>query len=193
MKQPTPTLKTARFVLRELTRADSPALFPAFSDPELMRWWSRAPFASQAELEDWLAPATGWEAGRSWAIADSIDGPAIGRIVAIVRGDAVCEVGYLIVAARQGQGTAREALSAVIDHLFRVDDQRRIMADVDPENRASNRLLEALGFSLEGRLREHWTTHLGRRDSFIWGMLKSEWQNRAALVTNPPDPQPECP
>ena len=191
MKRPTPTLRTARFVLRELTRADSPALFPAFADAELMRWWSRGPFTSQAELEGWLAPAAGWDAGRSWAIADSDDGPAIGRIVVIDRGDAVSEVGYLVVAARHGQGTAREALSAVIEHLFRVDDQRRIMADVDPDNRASNRLLETLGFSLEGRLREHWITHIGRRDSFIWGMLKSEWQNRTASVTNPLDPQPE--
>ena len=187
MKRPTPTLRTARFVLRDITRADGPALFPAFADAELMRWWSRGPFVSQAELEDWLAPAAGWAEGRSWAIADSDDGPAIGRIVAIDRGDAVSEVGYLVVAARQGQGIAREALSAMIEHLFSADEQRRVMADVDPDNKASNRLLETLGFTLEGRLREHWTTHIGRRDSFIWGMLADEWQNRTAPISNPLD------
>ena len=177
MKPPTPTLNTARLVLRELTCADAPALFPAFADAESMRWWSRGPFANQAELEKWLVPEPDWEAGRSWAIADSDAGPAIGRIVAIDRGDAISEVGYLLVTARQGRGIMREALGAVIDHLIGSDKQRRIMADVDPDNVASNRLLEALGFSLEGRLREQWTTHIGRRDSFIWGLLAHEWSN----------------
>lgn len=175
MKPPTPTLKTSRFVLRELTRADAQSLFAAFSDPQLMRWWSRGPFASEVELEDWLVPDAGWEEGRSWAIADSERSPAIGRIVAMDRGDAVSEIGYLVVAKRQGRGVAREALSCVIDHLILAEKRRRIFADVDPENAASNRLLERLGFTLEGRLRQHCTTHLGRRDSLIWGLLPGEW------------------
>ena len=175
MKPPTPTLRTTRFVLRELTREDAPALFPAFSDPALMRWWSRGPFTNEAELEDWLVPEAGWEEGRSWAIADSEYGPAIGRIAAMDRGDAISEVGYLVNGTRQGQGIAREALAAVINHLIRAEERRRIFADVDPENAASSRLLESLGFTLEGRLRQHWTTHIGRRDSLIWGLLDQEW------------------
>ena len=52
MEPSTPLLRTERFVLRVLTRADAPALFPSFADPELMRWWSRGPFASEAELAE---------------------------------------------------------------------------------------------------------------------------------------------
>ena len=68
---PTPTLTTERFVLRELTRADAPALFPSFSDPEVMRWWSRGPFVSEEELADWLVPESGWDEGRRayWLVA----------------------------------------------------------------------------------------------------------------------------
>lgn len=176
MRDPVPTLRTTRFVLRPLTRADAAALFPSFSDAEVMRWWSRGPFASEAELTEWLVPKDGWKAGRSWAVAESAEGPAIARLAAIDRGDAIVELGYLVVRERQGEGIARETLSALIGHLFAAEQRRRIFADTDPENVASNRVLQSLGFALEGRLREHWTTHIGRRDSLIWGLLAQEWQ-----------------
>jgi cysteinyl-tRNA synthetase len=38
--------------------------------------------------------------------------------------------------------------------------------------------LKALGFTLEGRLREEWETHLGVRDTFLWGLLASDWTAR---------------
>ena len=175
----TPLLRTGRLVLRPLTRADAAALFPSFSDPEVMRFWSCAPFASEEELAEWLVPESGWEHGRSWAVAESEAGPAIARLSAIDRGDGITELGWLVVRERQGQGIAREALAALIDHLFAVERRRRLYADIDPDNAASNRLVETLGFTLEGRLREQWTTHIGRRDSLIWGLLANEWPPQA--------------
>ena len=118
---------------------------------------------------------SGWEEGRSWAVAESDEGPAIARLAAMDRGDGITELGYLVVRDRRGEGIAREALAALIAHLFATEDRRRIYADTDPDNTASNRLLERLGFKHEGRLREHWTTHIGRRDSLIWGLLAHEW------------------
>ncbi len=168
-------LRTKRFVLRPLRRSDTADLYPSFSDPEVMRWWSRGPFASEAELESWLVPGEAWVGGRTWAVSEDDDGPAIARLVAIDKGDSVSEIGYLVVGEWQGTGVARETLAALIDHLFTAEGRRRVYADVDPDNTASNRLLERLGFTLEGRLREHWTTHIGRRDSLIWGLLANEW------------------
>jgi RimJ/RimL family protein N-acetyltransferase len=173
----TPWLAARRFVLHPLVRADAAALFPSFADPDVMRWWSRGPFDSEQELAEWLVPEPGaWPGGRSWAVAESPTGPAIARLAAIDRGDDVVELGYLVVRERQGEGIAREALAALIEHLIATEQRRRLFADVDPDNRASCRLLERLGFTLEGRLREAWTTHIGRRDSLIWGLLATEWR-----------------
>ncbi|MBT2134173.1 GNAT family N-acetyltransferase [Croceibacterium sp. LX-88] len=170
---------TPRFVLRKLTRADAPALYPSFADPVVMRWWSRGPFLSVEELAEWLVPSTGWEKGRSWAVTEGEGGSAIGRLAAIDRGDGITELAHLVIRERQGQGVAREALGALVDHLFGIEQRRRVFADTDPDNLASNRVLQSLGFVCEGRLREQWTTHIGRRDSLIWGLLDHEWQSRA--------------
>ncbi|MXO59306.1 GNAT family N-acetyltransferase [Altererythrobacter salegens] len=173
----TPTLETTRFILRELVRADAAALYPTFADEESMRWWSRAPFTDLDDLASYLTEnSPGWDA-RTWAVVDKSGGPAIGRVTVADRGDGICELGYVIAKERMRQGVASEALAAVIAHLFAVDGKRRIYADTDPDNAGSNRLLEKLGFKLEGRLREQWTTHIGRRDSFIWGLLVDEWSS----------------
>ena len=173
----TPLLATRRFVLRPLVREDAAPLFASFGDPETMRWWSRGPFASIEELADYLVPPPGeWPGGRSWAVAASESGLAIARLAAVDHGDGVSELSYVVVPGHQGQGVAREALSALIDHLFGREHYRRLFCDVDPENEGSNRLCQRLGFTLEGRLREAATTHLGPRDALIWGLLAREWR-----------------
>lgn len=73
-----------------------------------------------------------------------------------------------------GQGIATEAVTAVLDRLF-AEGQRRVFADVDPDNRASRALLKRLGFTLEGRLRAEWETHIGVRDTMLYGLLRAEW------------------
>jgi RimJ/RimL family protein N-acetyltransferase len=74
-----------------------------------------------------------------------------------------------------GQGLGREALAAVVSHGFGPMGLRRIAADTDPDNRGSIAVLRSLGFVQEGHLRGEWKTHIGVRDSLIFGLLAGEW------------------
>lgn len=49
-----------------------------------------------------------------------------------------------------GRGYAREAAAAVLDYAFNVLELKTIVADVDEPNRASIRVLEALGMTQTG-------------------------------------------
>ena len=73
----------------------------------------------------------------------------------------------------QGRGLAREAVGRVVEYGLGERELRRIYADTDPENRPSIRLLEALGFEFEGRLRANWKTHLGIRDTALYAKVRS--------------------
>src|SRR5690606_160176 len=68
---------------------------------------------------------------------------------AINRRDKIVELGYVVTRDRQGERIARETPVALIDHLLDTESRRQICADTDPDNLASNRLLERLGFTLE--------------------------------------------
>lgn len=172
-----PVIETERLRLRPRTLDDAEALYPTMSDVGLMTWWSRAPFTSIEEVREYCMPDQGFAGWRAWAITQHGDDRAIGFLSAGEKrqGGGVTEIGYMLERAAWGSGIAREAVSALITLLF-ARGQRRVFADTDPENVASNRLLESLGFTLEGRLRGEWETHIGVRDSFIWGLLAKEWK-----------------
>ena len=172
---PAPTLTTARLVLRQLREDDAAALFPVLSDPEVMTWWSSGPHASLAETADYVkgnaAEGQGYDC---WAITAG-DDVALGWVILIDGKPDVKEVGYILNRDHWGNGIAREAVSRVIDHGFDDLKLRRIFADTDPENAGSISLIQRLGFQYEGRLRGEWETHIGVRDSLIFGLLQDEW------------------
>ena len=171
---PIATITTERFILRPLLAGDEQALFPAFSDPGLMRYWSRGPFEDMDELKAWLFDRE-WT-GRTWVAVPQGGGDPVFRIVASAEGAQVCEIGYMIVPGNERQGIARECIAALVTHLFRAEGVHRIFADVDPRNIPSNRLLQSLGFTREAHLREAMKTHIGWCDTWLWGMLQDEWR-----------------
>ncbi|HEV2599973.1 GNAT family N-acetyltransferase [Sphingopyxis sp.] len=174
-----PTLTTARLVLRQLREDDAPALFPVLSDPEVMTWWSSGPHTSLAETADYVkGNAAEGQGYHCWAITAG-DDVALGWVILIDGKPQVKEIGYILHRDHWGTGIAREAVARVIDHGFDDLGLRRIFADTDPENPGSIGLLERLGFQREGRLRGEWETHIGVRDSLIFGLLQGEWMEKA--------------
>lgn len=170
-----PPIDTARLHLRPIELGDAEALHVALSDPVTMHWWSSGPHGTLAETEAYVRRNVEEPALRCWAITAQGDDAALGWVNLSRRRAAVFEIGYILVPQARGRGIAVEAVSGVIDRIF-AEGARRIFADVDPENAASAGLLERLGFRLEGRLREEWQTHIGIRDTLLYGLLRSEWR-----------------
>lgn len=171
--RPATELRTGRLILRPIRRDDAESLLPALTDPDNMRLWSSGPLATVEEVRDYLAWNIHGEGVECFAAARH-DAPddALGWVILMDRKPDVAEIGYMFRPDAQGQGIAREAAAAVIRHGFESRKLRRIWADTDPDNTASIRLLESLGFVREGHLRGEWETHIGVRDSLIFGLLR---------------------
>ena len=177
-----PTLTTKRLVLRQLVLGDAQALFNVLSDDVVMKYWSSAPHRDVVETQTYVAANADPEGlYKTWAITR--DGAsAIGWVVLILRRQDNFELGYILGRDHWRQGYLFEAATAVIDHAFLKLSARRIMADTDPENHGSVGLLKKLGFLQEGHLRAEWETHIGVRDSLIFGLLRDEWLEKNSLV-----------
>lgn len=144
-----------------------------------MRWWSSGPHKTVTETRDYVAQnceVTRWQ---TWAITTVQDDMALGWVV-LIRSEElpnVRELGYILNRAAWGAGIARESVGRVIQHGFEELGLRRICADVDPDNLPSIKLLKNLGFQQEAHLRQESETHIGIRDSLIFGLLHDDWQN----------------
>lgn len=168
--------ESERLRFRPQRIADAAALHAAYADADLMRYWSSGPHRSVDDTVAYLTPGIDQAGWRGWAITLKGFDFAIGTLAAGRRRAGVEEIGYLLTRDYWGRGYAREAVARLLDLLFIEEGCRRVFADTDPNNRPSNGLLASLGFTREGLLRAEWETHIGVRDSVIWGMLRAEWR-----------------
>lgn len=166
-------LRSERLILRPLVLEDAESLLPALRSEDNVRYWSRGPLGSVEEVRDYIRWNVESKDAETFAITRG-DDQALGWVVLVERGPKMAELGFILRPDSQGQGLAREAVSRVLEYAFGERELRRVSADVDPDNRASIALLEALAFCYEGRLRATWETHIGVRDSAIYSRLVSD-------------------
>ncbi|MBS3090149.1 GNAT family N-acetyltransferase [Candidatus Pacearchaeota archaeon] len=86
------------------------------------------------------------------------------------------EIGYWLGKKYWRQGYGKEAATLLIDFGFQKLKLHKITADVFIINRASQKLLEGLGFKKEGKLREHYKNRFGKGyfDAIPFGLLRKE-------------------
>jgi RimJ/RimL family protein N-acetyltransferase len=65
------------------------------------------------------------------------------------------EIGYALVPRARGAGLAREAVALLADWALSQPGVHVLSARIEPENAASTRLLDRLGFTTDGRSEQH--------------------------------------
>ena len=179
-------LVTGRLVLRPFEPGDLAAFVAYRSDPEVARFQGWDSTFSMADAERFLDEqrGVGFAQPGAWlqlAIVDRATGQVHGdcAVHGSAEQPATAEVGVTLARGSQGRGVATEALTAVLDELFGPRQMHRVIAQVDDRNDAVRRLLDRLGFRLEGRLVEadwskgEWTTLCS------YALLDREWAVRA--------------
>ncbi len=175
-------LQTERLLLRKITSQDVEDLYEIYSDPEVMRYFDdRYAFETMAEAEEMAAGyVKGLREGTEyrWGIVLKETGKMVGTcgFHALSEYHKRVEVGYDLNREYWGRKIMTEALTLIIDLAFRKCGVNRIEAFVEPPNAASRILLEKLGFSLEGTLREHEMCRGELIDIQILGLLKKDWE-----------------
>ncbi len=116
-------------------------------------------------------PRAEWYLG----ITTRADDELIGFVRLGLSGVRAAKLGYAIAADHWGHGYATDAAHTMISFGFRVLDLHRITAAIGPDNTASIAVVKKLGFTREGRLRDHVFTNGAWRDSELYSILVHEW------------------
>lgn len=177
-----PTIHTDRLILRPLTAQDAPALLAIFSDPEVMRYWNTPSWTSIDTAQEFISDSAQRMAKQeslTLGIALKDSGELAGKCMLFSYDTASrrAEIGFGIGQAHWGQGFIAEAGQALLAYGFETLQLRRIEAEIDPDNVASGKALERLGFAKEGHLRQRWEINGVVSDSALYGMLASDFSS----------------
>lgn len=162
-------------VLRPWTEADVPAIVAACNDPEIPRWIPVIPRPYTEEdarrfiRGDWRA-----NPGHQFAVTE--DGTVVGSIgITVNRESRNGHIGYWCAKEARGRGVTTRALRALCRWGFDELALERLELITDPDNVASQRVAEKVGFRREGVLRSHLLHPDGRRrDSVMFSLLPGE-------------------
>ena len=168
--------------LRRLTVDDAPALYEIFSNPDVMRYWSRPAMADPVEAERLLTSVLAdYQSGESLplGIERDCDRVLVGNCTLFHFHETSrrAEIGYALGRPYWGFGYMHEALTALLTYAFEHLALNRLEADIDPRNTSSARSLERLGFCKEGHLRQRWIVNGEISDTWFYGLLRRDWLN----------------
>ena len=157
---PFPILETERLTLRRVLPSDVKEMFELRSNPETMKYIPRPLVTNYDEalahikmMEDKIET----NEGINWAITLKGDDKMLGVIghYCIKPEHYRAEVGYMILPEYHGKGITTEAVQCVVDYGFNTMQLHSIEGVIDPENEASQRVLQKCGFVKEAHFKEN--------------------------------------
>lgn len=161
-------------------------LFKAFTAPgpqgdlrndSLWTYMPQGPFASEAELREWIQSVCERRDPLFHAIIEQSSGQAVGiaSYLRINPAQGVIEVGYLTFAPRLQRSTvATEAMFLMMQQAFELG-YRRYEWKCDALNAPSRRAATRLGFSFDGLFKQAIMYKGRNRDTAWYSVLDREW------------------
>jgi [ribosomal protein S5]-alanine N-acetyltransferase len=178
-----PQLRTERLLLRPFTLADAPNVQQLAGSKAIADTTLHIPYPyPDGQAERWIsAHAPRFRDGRGaiFAITLPEDGLAIGSIGLVVVPDYQrAGMGYWLGQSYWGLGYMTEAARKCLHYGFTELGLNRICADYFSRNPASGRVMEKIGMRYEGTLRQHVVKWGKFEDLKMYGILKSEFEER---------------
>lgn len=172
-------LTTSSLVLRATRPAFADDLWRAAarSIEQLRAWLVWADDASPATMRTFTAESQqAWNAGLSWGFTVFFEERPVGHVglAKFTPQLASVEIGYWISSDVSGRGFMTEAAGAVAEFAFEDLRLHRVELRAAPENLASVRVAEKLGFTREGLARSACRGAHGWHDVYVFGLLESD-------------------
>jgi len=175
-----PKLETERFILRKGTVDDGNDLFELYANENVVKYLPLNLFESveDAMVEiNWYEKIFKEQIGLRWVIEEAKTKKVIGTCgyLNYEKEHNRIEIGYDLKPAYWGQGIMQKTLGKIIHFAFTSMEINKIEAKVEPENKASIRLLGKLNFCQEGVLRQHEFEKGKYVDLVLFSILRSEF------------------
>jgi [ribosomal protein S5]-alanine N-acetyltransferase len=173
-----PQLETENLILRETKLSDAPAIFEIFTNEDVLKYHDVEAATNIQQIEFLIKSRAERFKNKErirWGIAKKENDVIIGSCGYSIKNAFRAEIGYELAKAHWQKGIMSEALKAAIAWGFHSLELNRIEAMVMLGNIASMQVLNKLGFSEEGVLKEYGFWKGQFHDLKIFSLLKKDY------------------
>ncbi|MBE6553719.1 MAG: GNAT family N-acetyltransferase [Ruminococcaceae bacterium] len=176
-----PELTTPRLTLRRMMVADTEDMYEYASRPDVTKYLTWYPHPDRHYTREYLQYlGNRYAAGMfyDWAVIYEPDCKMVGTcgFTAFNCAADSAEVGYVLNPSYWGKGIATEALTRVLYYAFHDLKLHRVEAKYIEGNERSRRVMEKVGMTFEGIMREGMLIKGSYVNVGICSILRSEWE-----------------
>lgn len=174
-------LETSRLHLRRLQAGDGIVLFRYRSEPAVKRFQLGSP-VSEEEAEQFVSAqqSIAFDTPNTWSQI-GLELKGAGELIGdlgvrfLEAGSRQVELGFTIAPGHQRRGLAREAMMAMLGHLFEDCGKHRVILRMDARNVAAIALATSLGFRKEAHFKRSFWCEDRWTDEVVCALLRAEW------------------
>ena len=175
-----PVLESERLLFRAYERGDAEDFFQMRTNTEVMKYMDSPRYQSVQDAEKKIngnRQAFVEKQGIKWVIALKSDGNVVGDFGfwRIDKENCRAEIGYALLREYWGMGYMSEAMDVLLKYGFGQMNIHSVEANVNPENKASIKLLKRFGFRKEAYFRENYFFDGEFLDSLIFSLLERDF------------------
>ncbi len=173
-------LESERLILKPLEIKDAEKIIK-LATKKVSKYFGAIPYPYKLEdAKKWIKSSSKIESSIDFAIKLKNSDEFIGyiEINGINPKSKVSSISYWIGEKFWRKGYMTEAIKLILNYSFKKKKLNRIYAQINGDNIASQKLLEKIGFKLEGKLRDHIYNRFTKKleDKYFYGILRSEWR-----------------
>jgi ribosomal-protein-alanine N-acetyltransferase len=187
MEKDLPVIETERLVLRPYSLTDAPDVKRMCGDPAIAATTLAIPHPyPDGAAEQWISThAESFRQGTEVTLAITLKPaqPVIGSVaLSVNRNHQRGELGYMFAREHWNRGYCTEACRTLVDYGFRVLGLNRIQAMHFPRNPASGRVMQKLGMTREGLLRQYVCNRGTFEDLVLYSIIRDEVEGEERTV-----------
>jgi ribosomal-protein-alanine N-acetyltransferase len=172
-----PQLKSERLIFREFKDEDTATFYDLRTHKDVLMYMDTSPLENLPASEKMIQEnhiMFQSQQGISWAITDAKQHSFMGYFLIwnINHKHSRAEIGYALLPEYWGKGHMKETFKTMLPFAFKALKLHRLEANINPNNKSSERLLLEFGFIKEGHLKEHYLFNDKFLDSVIYGLLE---------------------
>ena len=181
-----PKIETKNLILESFTIQDAEELFKIRSDDRVTKYLDRDNHKTVQESKtmiQMMIQSYKDKGGINWIIRKKASFEVAGYIGFwnLIRENVRAEIGYVLKPEYWGKGYMSEALLKVLEYGFNEFKLHSILANVNPQNKRSIKILEKFGFKKEAHFREDFLYNGKYLDSEIYCLLETDFSQKASI------------
>lgn len=167
--------------IRPLEKDDLDFIHTMRTNPEVMDYWFKEPYATTESLTKWYESGQDSNLHRHFILNHMKEKVGYLALYNINDRHRNAEFAIMFDPAQQGNGYATKATRLIVEYAFNQLNLRKLYLYVDKVNEKAAHIYEKVGFRVEGDMREHYFVNGSYHDALLMSLFQEDYLKKQKI------------